>query len=139
MSLTFRSFALLNWHFFCTVASLKVSAVIVYDVATEILDTGIFPQHTIADLNSEITFIVLFSQEKPIRWKEINTHTHTPSHTLTVWNRRVMITSWFAGSSSLLWWFCFRRVSLEKKFLIRKMFVSTMQYFFNSKIVPFIL
>ena len=52
---------------FCTVASLKVSAVIVYDVATEILDTGIFPQHTIADLNSEITFIVLFSQEKPIR------------------------------------------------------------------------
>ena len=54
---------------------------IVYEMATKGLDTESFPQHTIADLNSGITFTVLFSQEKPLRWKEIDTHTHT--HTLT--------------------------------------------------------
>ena len=36
------------------VASLKVPAMIVYDVATKVLDTKLFPQHTIADLNSGI-------------------------------------------------------------------------------------
>ena len=50
---------------------------IVYEMATKGLDTESFPQHTIADLNSGITFTVLFSQEKPLRWKEIDTHTHT--------------------------------------------------------------
>ena len=40
---------------------------IVYDVATKVLDTETFPHHTIADLNSGITFIVLLSQEKPLR------------------------------------------------------------------------
>ena len=40
---------------------------IVYDVATKVLDTEIFPQHTIADLISRITFIVLFSQEKVLQ------------------------------------------------------------------------
>ena len=40
---------------------------IIYEVATKVLDTEIFPQHTTADLNSGITFIVLFSQEKPLR------------------------------------------------------------------------
>ena len=53
---------------------------IVYDVATKVLDTEISPQHNIADLISGITFIVLFSQEKPLLWKEINTHTHTHTH-----------------------------------------------------------
>ena len=56
---------------------------IVYEVATKELDTESFPQHNIADLNSGITFIVLFSQEKPLRWKEINTHTNTNTHTHT--------------------------------------------------------
>ena len=56
---------------------------IVYDMATKELDTESFSQHTIADLNSGITFIVLFSQEKPLRWKDINTHTHTHTHTHT--------------------------------------------------------
>ena len=51
----------------CTVASLKVPAIIIYNVATKVLDTELFPQHTIADLNSGITFIVLSSQEKPLR------------------------------------------------------------------------
>ena len=51
---------------FCIVASLKVPAMIAYDVATKVLDTELFPQYTIADLNSGITF-VLFSQEKPLR------------------------------------------------------------------------
>ena len=41
---------------------------IVFEVATKALDREKFPQHTIADLNySGITFIVLFSQEKPLR------------------------------------------------------------------------
>ena len=50
---------------------------IVYDVATKVLDTESYPQHNIAGLISDITFIVLFNQEKPLRRKEINTHTHT--------------------------------------------------------------
>ena len=50
---------------------------IFYDVAKKVLDTESFPQHNIAGLISAITFIVLFSQEKPLLWKEINTHTHT--------------------------------------------------------------
>ena len=40
---------------------------IVSDVATKVLDTEKFPQHTIPDMNAGITFIVLFSQEKPLR------------------------------------------------------------------------
>ena len=50
---------------------------IVYDVATKVLDTELFPQYSISSLISGITFIVLLIQEKPLRWKEINTHTHT--------------------------------------------------------------
>ena len=60
-----------------TVASLKVPTMIVYNVAIKVLGTEEFPQHDIAELNSGATFIVLFSQEKPLRWKEMNTHTHT--------------------------------------------------------------
>ena len=67
-----------------TVASLKVPAMIVYDVATKVIGTEEFLQYNIAELNSGITFIVLFSQEKPLRWKETNTHnTHTHTHTHT--------------------------------------------------------
>ena len=51
------------------------------DVVTKVLDTKSFPQHNIAGLISAITFIVLFSQDKPLRWKEINTHTHTHTQT----------------------------------------------------------
>ena len=65
---------------FCTVASLKVPVMIVFDAAKKVLDTKKFPQHTIADLNSAITF-VLFIQEKPLQWKEINIHKHT--HTIS--------------------------------------------------------
>ena len=43
-----------------------VPTMIVYDVAAKDLDTEIFPQHDIAELISGITFIVLFSQEKPL-------------------------------------------------------------------------
>ena len=56
---------------------------IVYDVATKVLDTESFPRHNIAGLISGITFIVLFSQEKPLLWKEMNTHTHKHTHTHT--------------------------------------------------------
>ena len=52
---------------FCTTASLKDTAMIVCDVATKVLHTEKFPQHTIAGLNSSITFIVWFSQEKPLQ------------------------------------------------------------------------
>ena len=56
---------------------------IVYDVATKVLGIEEFPQHNIAELSSGTTFIVLLSQEKPLWWKEINTHTHTHTHTDT--------------------------------------------------------
>ena len=39
---------------------------IVFDVATKVLDTETFPQPTIADLNSGITLTVFFSQEKSL-------------------------------------------------------------------------
>ena len=55
---------------------------IVYDVARMVLDTESFPQHNIAGLISGITFIVLISHEKPLRRKEINTHTHTHTQAL---------------------------------------------------------
>ena len=48
---------------------------IVYDVATKVLDTESFPKHSIAALISGIKFIVLISQEMPLRWEEIKTHT----------------------------------------------------------------
>ena len=40
---------------------------IVYDMAIKVLGTESFPQDNIADLYSGITFIVLFSQEKPLQ------------------------------------------------------------------------
>ena len=40
---------------------------IVFEVESKVLDTEIFLQRTIADLNSDITIIVLFSQEEPLR------------------------------------------------------------------------
>ena len=45
---------------------LKVPAMIVYDVATKVLDKELFPQHSITGLISSIAFIVLFSQQKPL-------------------------------------------------------------------------
>ena len=54
--------------------SLKALSMIVFDAEPKVIDTVIFLQHTIANLNSGITF-VLFSQEKLLQWKEINTHT----------------------------------------------------------------
>ena len=56
---------------------------IVYELATERLDTELFPQHTIADLNFGIKFIVLLSRDKPLLREGINTHTHTHTHTHT--------------------------------------------------------
>ena len=42
--------------------SLKALSMIVFDAEPKVLDTEIFLQHTIANLSSDITF-VLFSQE----------------------------------------------------------------------------
>ena len=54
---------------------------IVYDVAMKVLDTESFLQHNISDLISGSTFIVLFSQDQPLRLKETNSHKHTHTHT----------------------------------------------------------
>ena len=54
---------------------------IVYDVATIVLDTESFPQHNIAGLISGIKFIVFFQSEAFM--VEGNKHTHTHSHAHT--------------------------------------------------------
>ena len=56
---------------------------IVYGVVTKVLGTELFAQHNIADLNSDIAFIVLLSEEKPLAWKKTHTHTHTHTHART--------------------------------------------------------
>ena len=58
---------------------------IVYDMATKVPGTEVFPQHHIAGLISGTTFIVLFSQETFLygERKLINTHTHTHTDTHT--------------------------------------------------------
>ena len=58
---------------------------IVYDMATKVPGTEVFPQHHIAGLISGTTFIVLFSQETFLygERKLINTHTHTHTHART--------------------------------------------------------
>ena len=53
----------------CTVASLRVPAMVVFDVATKVFGTEEFPQDNIAELNSRTKLIILFSQEKPLRRK----------------------------------------------------------------------
>ena len=50
-----------------TVTSLEVFSIIVFEAETKLLGTKIFPQHAIPELNSGVTFVVLFSQEKPLR------------------------------------------------------------------------
>ena len=50
---------------------------IAYAVATKVFDTESFPLHNITDLSSGITSIVLFSQEHPLWWNEINKHTNS--------------------------------------------------------------
>ena len=65
---------------------------IVYDVATKVLDAEVFPLQNIADLISGITFIVLFSQVKSFTVKgnkhkdnhPTTTHPHTHIHTNTL-------------------------------------------------------
>ena len=66
----------------CTVSSFSFPAMIVYNVATRVLGTELFPQYDIAKLNTVITFAVLFSQEKPLRGKEIDTPTRPHMHSL---------------------------------------------------------
>ena len=56
-------FSLLCPTLVCTIASLKVPAMIVHDVAARVLDTKVFPQITIADLISGITLCFVQSGE----------------------------------------------------------------------------
>ena len=58
----------------CTIASLKVPAIVAFDVATMVLDTEKFPLHTIAELNSSITFICSVRRSFTV---EENKHKHT--------------------------------------------------------------
>ena len=53
----------------------------------------VIPQHNIAGLISGITFIVLFSHDKLLWWKEINTHMHAHTHANTHTNTIVITTS----------------------------------------------
>ena len=46
---------------------LAFPAMIFYAGAAKVLNTETFPQHNITDLISRITFIALFSQEKPLQ------------------------------------------------------------------------
>ena len=48
----------------------------VFDVEAKVLDTENFPPDTITDLNTGIT-LILFGQEKPLQWKEINKNNQT--------------------------------------------------------------
>ena len=57
---------------------------IVYDMATKVLDTVQFSQHNIADLISGIIFVFLFKSGEAFMVEE-NTHTHTHTHTHRVW------------------------------------------------------
>ena len=63
---------------------LEGSFFIVFDAETKALDTEIFPQHTISDLNSGIS-IYCFVQPGDAftvnRNKHLRTHTHTHTHT----------------------------------------------------------
>ena len=64
---------------FCTVASLKVPAMNVYDVATKVLDIEIFSQHTIANLNLW-HYIYCFVQSGEVSTVKRNKHTHTRNY-----------------------------------------------------------
>ena len=65
-------------------------------IAAKVLDTEIFPQHTICHYWPSIwhyIYCFFLCQVKPSRWKEINTHikahTHTHTHTRThTWTHR---------------------------------------------------
>ena len=55
---------------------------IVFDVATKVLDTEIFPQHTVADLNLWHYIHCFVQSEKVFTMKE-NKHTHARTHAHT--------------------------------------------------------
>ena len=54
---------------------------IVFHAETKVLDTKIFPQHTIADLNSGIIYCFVWSGEAFTVKGNEHTHTHTHTHT----------------------------------------------------------
>ena len=124
----------------CTVASLKVSAMIVYDMVMKVLDKKSFSQHNTAGLISAITF-VLFSQ-KPLWWKEINTHphphthphtpTHPPTHTHThthihtpLYQKSINYLEILAPRvpvNKTLWRRCIRKILLLQKWYLNLIF-----------------
>ena len=57
---------------------------IFFDVKTKVFDTDIFLQHTIADMNSGITFYCFIELREAFKVKGNKyTHTHTHTHTYT--------------------------------------------------------
>ena len=58
---------------------------VVYDDATKVLDTEIFPQHTIADLN--LWHYICFQSGEDFTVNR-NKHTHIQSHTQTQTHQR---------------------------------------------------
>ena len=101
------------------------------------LYTAIFPQDTNAVLNSGITFIVLFSQEKPLRWKEINIYIHTPTkrHTYTwvKWNRFLLsLLPSFVHKLSSTIYYCNSTISNSSYFLVGRIYSSITQLLENQ-------
>ena len=73
MSFISRGSTRFNWHS-CTVASLKVLAMILYDVAMYLTQNNFLSTTSLA-WSLALHLLFCFSQEKPLRWKEIKTHT----------------------------------------------------------------
>ena len=75
---------------------------IVYDVATKVSETDIFPQHNITDLISGITFIVLL-QSGEASTVEGNKHTHTQDvscNNRNMWKRLTYVVIAFCPHSN---------------------------------------
>ena len=73
--------------------------------------TQTFPQQNIAGLISGITFIVLFSQEKPLRRKEINTRARTQTGFYsTFFKVKSLVVSFKRGCFLAKFWFFLKTV-----------------------------
>ena len=64
---------------------------IFFDAETKVLDTEIFPPHSITDLNSDITFYCLVYSGEAFTVKR---HTHTYTLTAEFWGN-LLIYLWF--------------------------------------------
>ena len=73
---TSRGSAQFNWHS-CTVASLKVPAITVYEVPTKVPDTESFPQHNITGLSLALHLLFCSVRKSLFGGRKKNTNIHT--------------------------------------------------------------